>query len=452
MTSVPLFPALEDYVRHYAAAVPARPAAEHNGTVLTYSALWQAVERRAEELRAAGVRAGSLYPFLTEQNTDFLVTYLAVHAVGAAAVPLGHELPAAEYDAVSAVCRRAVLPHAVDDGENIADVLFTTGSTGQRKGVMTSMRALLADADNLICGQGFSADTVFVVCGPLNHIGSLSKVWPVLMTGGTLRILDGLKDMNALFSAFDGKRPVATFLVPAAIRLLLRAGGASLRRISGCTDFIETGGAAVSQSDMEAMCAAFPSSRLYNTYASTETGIVTTYDYNHNPCVSGCLGRALRHSSFAVLGDGRLTCSGDTVMSGYLDDTEGITAQVLRGGTVYTSDLAQVDSLGQLHLTGRAGDVINIGGYKVSPTEVEDAALAAGGVSDCICAPFCSPLFGDTIKLWYVADASVTKQQLARWLAARLEGYKVPRVFEQVDEIKHLFNGKPDRKYYNQQK
>lgn len=211
---------------------------------------------------------------------------------GAVAVPLERDCPETRFRDLVARYGDLVLPRNEDRMEEIADILFTTGSTGNQKGVMESYRAIWADTDNLIHAQGFSEDTVFVICGPLNHIGSLSKIWPVLTLGGTVFILEGMKDMGAFFRAFDyPSNKLATFMVPASIRMTLQLGKDEIGRIASKTDFIETGGAAISQADMDALCRLFPTTRLYNTYASTETGIVCTHDYNHNACLAGCTER-----------------------------------------------------------------------------------------------------------------------------------------------------------------
>lgn len=157
----------------------------------------------------------------------------------------------------------------------------------------------------------------------------------------------------------------------------------------------------------------------------------------------------MRNSAVTITADGRITCSGATVMSGYLGD-ETLTRAVLHGGTVVTNDLGEIDSDGRLHIKGRQNDVINIGGYKVSPQEIEDAASDIEAVADSICIPFHSGIFGDTMKLIYVVSpgSMLSKRDVARALAAKLESYKVPRAFEEAGSIRHTFNGKPDRRFY----
>ena len=444
---------IEECIRQHALKIPDKPAVIYGGKSTSYFQLWNAVASRSEEMSDNGIVAGSLNIFRSTQSPDFVVEYLATHLSGAVAVPLEKDCSQKRFDRLMKEYGNIVLSSEEGHQENIADVLFTTGSTGEQKGVMESYRAIWADADNLIHAQGFNEDTVFVICGPLNHIGSLSKIWPVLMLGGTLIILDGMKDINAFFHALaypHGK--IATFMVPASIRMALQLGIEKISLIADRLDFVETGGAAISQTDMDALCRLLPHARLYNTYASTETGIVCTYDYNHNPCVAGCTGRHMRNSSVSITPEGTIACSGATLMSGYLAD-EKLTASVLHDGMMFTNDIGELDSEGYLHIKGRNSDVINIGGYKVSPLEVEDAAISFPEIIDCICFLTHSSVFGDAIKLTYTAKNGVTisKRQLAKFLALKIDQYKIPRVFEQVDAIKHTYNGKLVRKFYNKQ-
>ena len=178
----------------------------------------------------------------------------------------------------------------------------------------------------------------------------------------------------------------ATFLVPASIRMLIQFGAERLQALADRMDFIETGAAAISQSDMQALCRLLPHTRLYNTYASTETGIISTYNFNDGRCVAGCLGRPMRHSQILITDQGLIACKGRTLMTGYVGDPER-TASILKDGILYTSDMGELDADGMLHLKGREDDVINVGGYKVAPTEVEDAALSFPDVKDCVCRP-----------------------------------------------------------------
>ena len=434
---------LEDYLEINAKRYPKKTAVVCGEEVCTYEALYERVLTRTEALKNL-YQPGQIVALRAYPTVAYLVEYFALHKAGCVAAPLERDMPEASFQQIAQWLGANTTP------EGTADILYTTGTTGRSKGVMISHRTIIADAENLIDGQGFTHVLAFVVNGPLNHIGSLSKIYPIIVLGATLIIVDGLKDMNKFFAAFDyPAEKMATFLVPASIRMLIQFSGEQLARYADKIDFIETGAAAISQADMEALCQLLPKTRLYNTYASTETGIIATYNYNSGKCVAGCLGRTMKHSKLMITEDGLIACQGDTLMSGYVGDPER-TASILRGDTVYTSDIGMIDEDGLLHLKGREDDVINVGGFKVAPTEVEDAAMSYSKLKDCICIAAEHPITGRALKLLVVMNDGerLNKRELALHLKERLEPYKVPMLYEQVEKVARTFNGKLDRKKY----
>ena len=431
---------LEDYLAQDARLYPDKTAVICGDKTVTWAELWQQVENRASDYPK-----GKVIAFRSTQTIDFIVTYLAIHLAGSVAAPLEKDIPDSLFQEISSRLSACEIP------AGIADVLYTTGTTGRSKGVMISHRTIVADAENLIAGQGFSHNLVFVIHGPLNHIGSLSKIFPIILQGGTLHILDGLRDADTFFNAFREPGKYATFFVPANIRFLLTFDAKRFAALADRLDFVESGGAPLSHADMLQLCQILPHTRLYNTYASTETGIIATYNYNDGRCLAGCLGHTMPHSRVTITSEGMISCQGDTLMSGYIGDPE-LTATVLRNDTVYMSDYGQIDAEGMLHIGGRESDVINVGGYKVAPTEVEDIAMSIEGIRDCICIPAEHPIMGKAVKLLVVMNEGVpfSKKTIARYIAARLESYKVPQLYEQVESIARTYNGKLDRKHYQQ--
>ncbi|MBR5398670.1 MAG: acyl--CoA ligase [Bacteroidales bacterium] len=434
---------LVDYLHRNAELYPEKAAAICGGEKIT----WRELSEKVLE-RSASFRKGQVVPFRSSQSIDFLVTYFAIHQAGAVAAPLEKDIPENRFQEISGILTSSIVP------EGTADILYTTGTTGKSKGVMISHRTIIADAENLIEGQGFSHDLLFIISGPLNHIGSLSKIFPVTMQGATLYILEGMKDLEKFFEALDyPAKKVATFFVPATTRMLLMFSGERLPKYTEKIDFIESGAAPLAHSDMLRLCEVLPKTRLYNTYASTETGIISTYNFNDGECIPGCLGRPMSHSRIIITEEGKISCQGDTLMSGYVNDPD-LTATILKDNTIYTSDIGELDQYGRLHLKGRESDVINVGGFKVSPAEVEDAAMAFPGVKDCICIGTPHPITGTALKLLVMMEAGATldKQALAKFLKGKLEIFKVPLQYKQEEEIKRTYNGKLDRKYYNSQK
>ena len=209
---------LVDYLHRNAELYPEKTAAICGGEKIT----WRELSEKVLE-RSASFRKGQVVPFRSSQSIDFLVTYFAIHQAVAVAAPLEKDIPENRFQEISGILTSSIVP------EGTADILYTTGTTGKSKGVMISHKTIIADAENLIEGQGFSHDLLFIISGPLNHIGSLSKIFPVTMQGATLYILEGMKDLEKFFEALDyPAKKVATFFVPATTRMLLMFSGERL--------------------------------------------------------------------------------------------------------------------------------------------------------------------------------------------------------------------------------
>lgn len=414
-----------DYVAKVVERYPDDPAVICHGEQLSYAQLWEAVGKEALRLHDIEyIHEGQYYIQTCTQDIAYVVRFLALHLIGAR-----------------------------------CDILYTTGSTGKPKAVLLSDAGMIANGENLIDAMGFHHGLTFVICGPLDHFGPWSKMLPVFMTGGTLHILDGLKDLDALFDALQPstfanvEAKSATFLVPSAIRMLLQFSRERLAKLADCIEFIETGAAPMATSDMQQLREVLPNTRLYNTYASTETGIVCTYPYHLSQSIlQGCVGPAMKHSEVSIGPDGEICVSGPVLMAGYLnEDAEGNMQLEPVGKSFQTSDLGYLDAEGRLFLTGRSSEFINIGGLKLSPVEVEDAAMGFAGILDCLCIPVSHPVMGQVPKLLVVLQEgfSLNKKEIARYLKEKLtETWKVPINYEVVEEIRKMPNGKKNRKSY----
>lgn len=437
----PLPSTIEQAIAYHAAVAPNRTALRLGEDRMTYAQLQQAIDCESQRL---GALQGQSVPFRATCSFDTVVRYFAIHRAGGVAVPLEKDFAESLFLKMQQQLAAKPCP------QGTADLLFTTGTTGTPKGVMVSHRAMVANADNLVEAQGYHPDLTFIVNGPLNHIGSLSKLYTTMLVGGTAYLLDGVKALDAFFAtvrAADGM--VATFLVPASIRLLMTFAADAWTEVADRIEFVETGAAPLMQPDMERFCQLLPHARLFNTYASTETGIIATHNYNADFCQSGCLGRPMRHSHLQINAAGHVVCSGDTLMTGYWDNP-ALTAQLLTADGLVTNDVGLLDAEGRLMLQGRNDDVINVGGFKVAPTEVEEQVLASGMVRDCICTPFTHPVIGTAVRLLVVVapQTDFNKRALLLWLKERLETYKLPQRIEVVDHIERTKNGKLNRKFY----
>jgi len=134
-------------------------------------------------------------------------------------------------------------------------------------------------------------------------------------------------------------------------------------------------------------------------------------------------------------------------MLGYLNEPE-LTASVYDGEWFRTSDCGYLDEEGYLFFRSRGDDVINVGGMKVAPTEVEDVALRCEDVLDCACTSVENPVSGTALKLLVVLKPGreFDPRKILREMRPLVEAYKLPSLVERVDAVPRTFNGKIDRK------
>ena len=432
---------IEQHIERHAQNAPERVAMVLNGEELTYGELRQRTMLRAQHYQGMQRKGVVLR---ASCDADFLISYFAVHVAGAVAVLL----PAAATPEQTVRMEKALQGFCFPDSS--ADVLFTTGTTGAPKGVVIGTRAIAASAENIVHGQAYRHDIRFVVPGQLNHLGCLSKVWATMLAGATCCLMPKF-DFNEFFSLLASckEMSVGAFLVPSCIRMLTKFGGKQMEDAAMKLAFIETGGDALDVATMAELHKQLPHTRLYNTYASTETGVVATFEFTHHQ-LAGCVGHALPNARFDITPEGHIRCAGDTLMSGYLRMGEQATYEPLTEKRFTTCDCGEIDNQGRLQFKCRDSDIINTGGFKVSPQEVEAATNSFAEVKACVCIAVPHPILGQALKLLVVVDSDVeiNPKDLARRLKERLETHQVPLFYEQVEALALTPNGKIDRKRY----
>ena len=505
---------IEEYLFVHATEIPDKVAVVAGNQETDYRTLYEKAYEYHEYLKMSGVSKGDIVVTRASQDLKFVVIYLAIHMAGGIVTSLERNIPLVGFEqAAGRICAKFVLLNkgetlegpwknlyyrdsplderypvlpAIDfpDPEETADILFTTGTTGTSKGVELSHKALVATAEKLIYGCGYKSDTFLLVPGPLNHANAIRKLFATIVNASTICLLNGMSDIPGFFRALDYPLGIkACCLPPAAIRTLFALTDDRIGAYSDKIDFIESASAPLPESDKERLCQLLPKTRLYNHYASSESAAISMYDYNEFPGKRGCVGREMPGTHVIVVGDdykeiksdkdhmGLLACISDTNMKGYVRNREltekvpgdGVADMVtdeavddvtdrVADGVVYTRDIGYKDEDGYIYLSGRKGDAINVGGVKVSPTDVEEAALAFDGVDDSVCIAMDDSITGQALKLLVVLHPGVTLNvpRIREFLAARIEAVKVPRHYEQVEKIERTHNGKIDRKFYSE--
>lgn len=342
----------------------------------------------------------------------------------------------------------------------VCDIVFTTGTTGKSKGVVLTHRQQSLCTAVATDSYALKKNSKFLVATPLNHVGGIRSTNFQLANGCCVVFMEGMGDLLKLFAVIEKHHVTSLFLPPASIRIIINRTGDRFSMFKHQIDFVLTSSSPLFASDCDGIRKLLPYSRLYNTYQATEIPGGTAYNYNEENFRPNCIGKPVRTMDMAILTeDGRFTkeagvegqmcAKGEMVMKGYYNEPE-LTRSVFKDGYFVSSDIGKFDADGYLYYIGRKDDVINLGGYKIAPTDVENIALQSGLVHECICIEDSDEYGIPFIKLLVVvADKSkFDPKALNTFLSDKLEKYKIPRTIEAVDALMKTYNGKTDRKAY----
>ncbi|NLG04325.1 MAG: GNAT family N-acetyltransferase [Clostridia bacterium] len=481
---------LIQYVKEHARINPNKIAIFSDQKEYTYATLYQYALKYGSFLTECGLRRGERVVVKAMQSIHYVIIYLGIHYAGGVVSTVEYSSNDDKILEIAAdiEARYIITDHNPANNnsccfinsatvfedlknteiknqpfpqrEDSADILFTTGTTGASKGVELSHMAVIAGAENIAYGCEMSRSTVLVVPNPLSHSNAIKNMAACLITGCSFYLLDGITDLKAFFEALDctyGK--VATVLPPAAIRTIFRLAMDKFKSYSGQLDYLMAATAPLPEPDRETLREILPHTRLYNHYGCSESSSICIYDFNQYSDLKNCVGKAMPHSRVFFVDEaknelnssatniGLLAVEGDATMKGYLKAPE-LTAEIKRDQIIYTKDMGYIDENGFVFILGRNDDIINVGGLKVSPLDVEAAALSDQGCADCICIGVNDEITGQALRLLVVPGQTFDLKNLQKVLADQLEGYKIPKQIEIVDQIERTYNGKLNRKAY----
>ncbi len=490
---------LYERVRELAKSQPEKIALFFRKEQVSYQAFAERIGKAAAELRERGIRRGSRVLYTAVSKPDSFVLYLAIQSIGAVAVPTDkagtaeHEaellqsaggallittlkwsevpeaLPvvtAKEFFAAAKERAPEDLPPVHPEEEDPADILFTSGTTGKPKGVILSFRAVLEILTNTMKGVGIRPEDVVLMPLPLHHSLALRISRAVLFAGATLVLQNGFAFAKETENNLVSFHCTGMAAVPVSMELLRTQMQEHFYEIMGSFRFIEVGAGALSVEQRKRLDRMLPHTRITNTWGSSETGGVlfcVVHEVAGDEKRVSTLGRPIEGARVQVIGEpgedgirpgsdrdhpGRLALSGRMVMSGYWDNPEQ-TADALRDGTLVTNDLVYLDEDGYVFMLGRSDDIINIGGEKLSPLEVENIASEYEGAGEyaCIGVPDPNGILGQ-VPVLYVGKCTpaYSAEDLRVYLASRLERIKLPARIIELESLPRNRMQKLDRR------
>lgn len=472
-----------DLVREAAATSPDKPALIEGDTTVT----WAELDARVSALAAGlGDEAGRRVGILLPNSIDFAVAYFGSLRAGQVAVPLNTGYTAVElehqlHDAGVTVListtelsariepagqQRVMLVDgpdwvdgSVDDavsgqssagGDDLAVLLYTSGTSGRPRGAMLSHRALLGNLDQVsqIVPPVVANDDIVLLVLPLFHVYGLNSGLGLVAKAGATGVLadrfDPVETLTLIrkqhVSNIVGAPPmyVAWSMLPdlgesmETVRLAV-SGAAPLPPVV-LSSVLETTG-----------------HHVFEGYGLTETSPVLTTTLCSEVAKPGSVGRAIpgveleiRDSLGRIVDEddtGEVVVRGKNLFSGYWPHGAGGPDP---SGWFRTGDIGYLDSEGDLHLVDRARELILVSGFNVYPREVEAVLEEHPSVGEVAVIGVPHPYTGETVKAIVVPrpDATVEPDELIAFAAERLARFKCPTAVEIVSQLPHSLTGK----------
>ncbi len=471
---------------------PDRPFIIHpDGRMLSYGGLDALSAQMAGALVAAGVRPGDRVAVQVEKSASALMLYLGCVRAGAVFLPLNSAYTLAELDyfigdaepalivcdpgkreGLAAIARGAAvetldaagegsllqkasaLPPAFVDVERGADdlaaILYTSGTTGRSKGAMLSHDNLASNALTLVDVWRFTPSDVLLHALPIFHTHGLFVASNVtLMAGSSMIFLPKFdpNQMMALMPRATCMMGVPTFYV----RLLDHAG---LTRAATAHMRLFVSGSAPLLADTHRAWSDRTGHAILERYGMTETNMNTSNPYDGDR-VAGTVGFPLPGVAARVTDPetgkplpadeiGMIEVKGPNVFKGYWRNPEKTTAEFRPDGFFITGDLGKIDARGYVHIVGRGKDLIITGGYNVYPKEVESEIDAMPGVIESAVIGLPHKDFGEGVTAVVVVakGAALDEAAIITALEVRLARFKQPKRVFIVDDLPRNTMGK----------
>ena len=490
---------LTDQLRTMAAAYPDETAYRNLGddTSITFAAWERRSNRLAHGLSRRGVGRGDRVALLmrAEDILEWIVAYSAVHKLGAVAVPLNNRLSPPEVRGIlehaepSAIVTSGtygasvgplvgslpllavvatVGPPGIEgavaledlladedgsvqapvDGDDLADIMYTSGTTGRPKGVAVRHSQVARVPNGLPEWQG----TSWLTASPVFTFAGLGFIHNPMKAGMTVLYLPSF-DAGRWLEIVERDRPVSAFVVPAMAQLLIHHrsfGSADL----GSLRLLVLGSAPLAPDTLLALQAALPRAAVLNSYGMTEGGHATfTMDPEAARTRPGAVGRATPPVEVRIVDDDGLALPtgevGEVLTRNpaghreYYNDAEA-TARQWEGGWLHTGDLGWLDADGYLYIVGRKKEMIVRGGMNVYADDVEAALQAHPSVIEAAVAGIPHDVLGEDVAAYVVLEpgSGTTVGDLVVFCGERLADYKVPRQVRVVAQLPRNAGGK----------
>ena len=444
------------------------------------------VATAAAALRLSGVGAGERVAILADNSDHYIICLFAIWWAGGVINPVNTRWSPAEiafslddsqtrlliYDdrhasiafAAQTACSLAVLsltelvganPPPIADsarqGEQLAAILYTGGTTGTPKGVMLSHANLLSNGFSTLGSTARPPQSRVLQVAPFFHVGGLGSILQTNVRLATHIILPGFTN-EAVMAAIMTEAVTELFLVPTMIQRLIDDPAFSADDAASVR-LLMYGAAPIDPALLSRAIAAFPNADFCQVYGMTELSPVVAAlpAWCHkgpmaDPAKLRATGLPTIAAEVKIVGPdgaelppnavGEIVVGGPMVMIGYWNRPEE-TAKALRDGWMHTGDAGFLDEDGFLYVVDRLKDMVVTGGENVYAAEVEKVILLLPEIASCAVVGLPDPLWGERVHAVIVLqpDSSVDEDAIRSHCRAHIAGYKCPRTIEFRDAM-----------------
>jgi acyl-CoA synthetase (AMP-forming)/AMP-acid ligase II len=342
-------------------------------------------------------------------------------------------------------------------GDDISDVLFTSGTTGAPKGVLMTHAQTLRQFSDWCDMTGLLAGDRYMIVNPFFHMfGYKAGCLASLMRGATI-IPKAVFDVDDLLATVAAESVTIFPGPPTVYQSILDHAGRDRYDLSTLRVAV-TGAADIPVELIRRMAEELPFRLIITGYGLTEAGTVTgTAPDDDFETIATTVGRARPGLEIRIVGDdgaerptaeaGELLVRGYSVMGGYLDDPDATAVTIDVDGWLHTGDLATIDERGCVRIVGRIKDMFIVGGFNAYPAEIENLLLGHPAVARAAVVGMPDARLGEVGMAFVVvaAGAELEPDELIAWSRDAMANYKVPRAVEVVDELPVNAAGKVEK-------
>lgn len=455
---------------------------------LTYGDMNRLCNRLARYLQNEGVRRGDRVAVMSRNTEHFFYAFFACMKIGAIPMPVNIRLTPKELSAIfqsanasgilyedelaetAAALKENVnfyfsIQDAVEasahfsegnldvpiDSRDVCEILFTSGTTGTPKGVVFSHERILAIASAVSVNFSLSHNDSMLTLMPLSHSAPLNTFFMSGLYCGASHVIGDFTPKGFL-NWIQQEKTTFSFAAPVAYLLAAKDPDLASYDLSTMRVFAY-GGGPLALASYHHVKKAFRNENFYQVYGLTEAGPngILLYPEEHlekagsigkNPTVNMEI-RVVRPDGTDTAPNeyGEILLTGDSLMLGY-DNNPAETNAVLKGGWLYTGDIAYRDEDGYFYIVDRKKDVIISGGVNIYPREIEEVLAKHDAVLESCVVGVPHEEWGETVKAVVVLKGQVSEEELRAFTAEHLAEFKCPRIYSFVDELPRNASGK----------